>query len=80
LSPVSISLASSNTAEGTISSSSLTFNTGNWNNYQVVTITGEDDFLIDGNIGYFINFGAMSGDPAFSQTIPPLSITNMDND
>jgi hypothetical protein len=80
LSPVSISLASSNTAEGTISSSSLTFNTGNWNNYQVVTITGEDDFLMDGNIGYFINFGAMSGDPAFSQTIPPLSITNMDND
>ncbi len=80
LTPVSISLASSNTAEGTISTSSLTFNTGNWNNYQVVTITGEDDLLIDGNINYFINFGSMSGDPAFTQTIPPLSVTNMDND
>ena len=36
-------LTSENTEEATLSSSSLTFSTGNWNTAQTVTITGVDD-------------------------------------
>ncbi|MCX7998889.1 MAG: hypothetical protein N3A69_08055, partial [Leptospiraceae bacterium] len=78
---VTISISSSNTAEGTVSPSSLTFTSANWNNLQVVTITGVDDLVQDGNIVYTIGFGTMSSaDSAFNQTIPSVTVTNQDND
>jgi hypothetical protein len=77
---VSIAISSSNTAEGTVSPASLTFTNGNWNNYQVVTITGVNDFVVDGNIAYNVQFGAMTGNAAFTTTIGSLSATNNDND
>ncbi|HRG76003.1 MAG TPA: hypothetical protein PLX69_15695 [Leptospiraceae bacterium] len=79
-SSVTIPISSSNTSEGTVSPASLTFTTANWNTLQVVTITGVDDPVADGNIAYNINFGAMTGDATFSTTIPSLSATNSDND
>ncbi len=42
-------LTSENTEEATLSSSSLTFSTGNWNSAQTVTITGVDDDEDDGD-------------------------------
>ncbi|MFN7982691.1 MAG: hypothetical protein U0Q11_12600 [Vicinamibacterales bacterium] len=51
---VTIGLSSSNTAEGTVSPSSVTFTSGNWNTPQTVTITGVDDFAIDGPVAYSI--------------------------
>ncbi|MFN7982693.1 MAG: hypothetical protein U0Q11_12610 [Vicinamibacterales bacterium] len=47
-----IGLSSSNTAEGTVSPSSVTFTSGNWNTPQTVTVTGVDDFLVDGAVAF----------------------------
>ena len=79
-SSVTIPVSSSNTLEGTVSTASLTFTTANWNTLQVVTITGVNDLVADGNIAYNIVFGAMTGNAAFTTTIPSLSATNSDND
>src|SRR5206468_3708670 len=49
---VSIVLSSSDTTEGTVLSTSLTFTSANWNVAQTVTVTGVDDLTADGNIAY----------------------------
>lgn len=79
---VTISLSSSNTAEGTVSPSMLTFTPSNWNTYQVVTITGVNDALLDGDVAYQIVTGAMvSTDANFNGVAcPDVSVTNRDND
>ncbi|MBK6608871.1 MAG: hypothetical protein IPG24_26155 [Leptospiraceae bacterium] len=77
---VSITVSSSNTAEGTVSPTSLSFTNANWNTQQIVTITGINDFVIDGSVSYNINFGAMTGNASFTATIPSLTASNSDND
>ncbi|MCB1191599.1 MAG: hypothetical protein H7A23_06965 [Leptospiraceae bacterium] len=77
---VIIPISSSDTTEGTVSPANLTFTSGNWNTLQVVTVTGVDDLVTDGDIVYSIDFGAMTGDANFTTTIPSLSVTNIDND
>jgi len=47
---VTIGLSSSNTAEGTVAPTSLTFTTANWATAQTVTVTGINDAIDDGNI------------------------------
>ena len=49
---VTIPLASSDTNQGTVSASSLTFTPANWNVAQSVTVTGVNDHIADGNQGY----------------------------
>ncbi|GIR61437.1 MAG: hypothetical protein CM15mP66_08850 [Pseudomonadota bacterium] len=51
---ITIYVASSDTSEGTVSDSSLTFTTTNWNADQTVTITGVADNLSDGDQSYAI--------------------------
>lgn len=79
---VTIGISSSNTNEGTISPSSLTFTFGNWNASQTVTITGVNDYIQDGNIGYTIVTAlATSVDPNYNNLNPPdISVTNNDDD
>ncbi|WP_246052086.1 beta strand repeat-containing protein [Leptospira idonii] len=81
-STVTIPVASSNTAEGTVSVASLSFTTSNWNTMQEVIITGIDDSVADGNIIYAVNLGPMAGGGSGfnGQTLPSVSITNNDND
>ncbi|MDL5513854.1 hypothetical protein QSE00_18680, partial [Arenibacter sp. M-2] len=57
---VTIPLSSSDVSEGTISVTEVVFTTLNWNVAQTVTVTGVDDALVDGNIGYSI----VTGDPS----------------
>ena len=52
------SITSTNTLEGTVSPSSLTFTSTNWNTSRTVTVTGQDDLVQDGNISYAIILGA----------------------
>jgi hypothetical protein len=79
---VSFTVASSDTTEGTIVESSLTFTNGNWSTPQTVTVTGVNDFLIDGSIGYTITTGATtSSDGNYNAlTVSDVSVTNTDND
>ena len=46
---VVVDVSSGDTGEATVSPSPLTFTTGNWNIAQTVTVTGVNDFLIDGD-------------------------------
>ncbi|PJZ75576.1 hypothetical protein CH365_17665 [Leptospira neocaledonica] len=71
---------SSDLTEGTVSPASLTFTSGNFNTPQVVTITGVDDVLTDGNIQYKINFGnSTSSDTNYNNLIlSSVSVTNID--
>ena len=52
---VTIVLSSSDTTEGSVSPSSLTFTSVNWNMPQTVTVTGVDDLVADGNVAYAVN-------------------------
>ena len=79
--PITISVISNNTDEGTVDKSSLTFNSTNWNTNQTVTIAGVDDDLVDGDIGYTITLSVTSGDtPYTSLDDIDISVTNNDDD
>ena len=76
-----IGISSSDTGEGTLSSSSITFATGDWNLWQTVTVTGVDgDALVDGDIGYTIFMGDFtSSDSNFhGVVVDDMSATNID--
>jgi alkaline phosphatase len=79
---VNISLSSSDTTEGTVSPSSLTFTAANWNIDQPVTVKGVDDFEADGNQPYFIvTHPAASSDPVYNGLNPvDVSVVNNDNE
>ena len=79
---VTIGLSSSDTTEGTISLSSLTFTTANWNIPQIVTITGVNDALDDGDIAYtIVTAAATSSDGNYNGlNASDVSVTNTDND
>src|SRR5438045_4606631 len=47
---VIVNLSSSDATEGSLSTTVLTFTSGNWNVAQTVTVTGVDDAVNDGNI------------------------------
>jgi hypothetical protein len=81
-STVSLSLASMDKTEGSVSVSGLTFNSGNWNVAQTVTVKGIDDSLRDGNVSYRIALKAISSlDGSFNGVDPSdLVFTNTDNE
>jgi hypothetical protein len=83
--PVTIGITSSNTAEGTVSPSSLTFTPsgpGIWNAPQTVTITGQDDAIDDDNVVYtIVTAPATSADPSYNGVNPAdVPVTNVDDD
>jgi VCBS repeat-containing protein len=78
---VTINLASSNPAEGLPSISSVTFTPLNWDVPQTVTVTGQNDFVVDGNVAYSIITTTVSSDPLFDGvTAADVNLINNDND
>ncbi|MCB1178297.1 MAG: hypothetical protein KDK36_12000, partial [Leptospiraceae bacterium] len=80
---VTLTLSSSNSSEGNISSSkTIKFSTTNWSNYQKITVRGINDNNIDGDIEYFIQSSTVvSSDPNYSGlNTPKIKIINIDND
>ncbi len=81
---VQIDISSSNEAEGVASPTSLTFTPANALDPQTVTLTGQDDQVIDGTVSYDIdvkvNIGA-TADVNY-QALPAvmLSVDNLDDD
>ncbi len=82
LSPVTLALGSSDSTEGSLSASSLTFDATNWFINQVVTVTGVDDLVHDGDIDYTITIGpSASSDPLYNGINPAdIALVNIDND
>lgn len=58
---VTIPISSSDTSEVTVAPASVTFNAGNWNSPQTVTVTPVDDFAVDGTVPYTILLGTITG-------------------
>ena len=81
-SQVSIDLSSSDTTEGTISPAILIFSTSNWNQAQIVTMTGRNDNEVDGDASYLaITEPAISTDPNYNGRNPAdVEIINLDNE
>jgi predicted GH43/DUF377 family glycosyl hydrolase len=79
---VMVSIQSDDPAEGTASTAMLTFTSSNGMTPQVVTITGVDDFVDDGDAGYAILTGdAASADPAYDGlALADLALSNQDDD
>ncbi len=79
---VTINLSSSDTTEGTISTSTLTFTPADWNVPQTVTVTGVDDALADGMQFYTINLSAAtSTDPNYNGLVSGnVSVGNIDDE
>lgn len=78
---VEIAIESSNTAEGTVDPTSITFTPANWDTPQAITVTGVDDTDDDGDQTYTINFTSSSTDPEYNELdIEGVSVTNTDDD
>ena len=79
---VHINMRSSDITEGRISDDKISFTTENWDREQIITVTGEDDNIVDGNIQYKImTDNAVSDDPVYNNlSVENLDIINKDND
>ncbi|WP_456412425.1 Calx-beta domain-containing protein [Thiolapillus sp.] len=79
---VTIQLYSSNLNEGVIDSNELLFTPDNWNIPQVVTVTGVDDDIYDGDNTYIIVVEqAVSTDPLYQGLDPDdVLVTNLDSE
>jgi hypothetical protein len=78
---VVLSFTSSNPSQGVISPTSVTFNATNWNVAQAVTVTGVDDFIVNGDQPYSVSTSVASGDPSYGGiAVPVVSLTNTEKD
>ncbi len=79
---VTIGIYCNDSTEGTVDTSSLIFTSGNWNIPQVVTVTGVNDVLDDGNQVYkIITDPAVSNDSDYNGLdADDVSFTNVDDD
>ncbi|TAH31449.1 MAG: DUF4347 domain-containing protein [Oscillatoriales cyanobacterium] len=79
---VTFALSSSNVAEGTVSTNSLTFTPANYNQPQTVTVTGVDDLVADGDVVYkIVTAAAVSTDPNYNNLKPDdVTVTNSDKE
>lgn len=77
------SLVPSDFAEIAVTPNNLTFTSSNWNTAQIVTVTGVDDFVADGNTSLTLSTSnATSTDTNYNNIAGPVfpTITNQDND
>ncbi len=84
---VTIAVSSSNMDEGTVSPTELVFSTdsgvvGGWDVPQTVTVTGQDDDVVDGDIAYtIVTAAAVSVDSDYGgMNAADVSATNLDNE
>ena len=79
---VTIALTVSPTTEDRISTASLTFTATSWATPQIVTVTGVDDLVVDGDRDFTVTLApAVSADPRYDN-LDPDDVTgiNRDND
>src|SRR5213075_792023 len=77
---VTVPISSGNTAEGTVSTASLTFTAANWNTPLTVTVTGVDDFIDDGDIAYSIVTSAAARTDGNYSGLNPADVTAVNTD
>ncbi|MBL7904115.1 MAG: HYR domain-containing protein, partial [Bacteroidales bacterium] len=80
---VTITLSSDDLTEGDVTSATtLTFTPANWNVAQTVTVTGIDEFIVDGDVAYdIVTSAASSADLKYNNmVVDDVTMTNIDND
>ncbi len=77
---VTIDLSSSNPAEGTVDPATLVFTEENWDEPQTVTVTGVDDAVLDGDIGYTIVTEPAIGGDYTGLNAADVSVANLDDE
>ena len=79
---VMVNVTSSDTTEGTVSPTTLTFSSTDFNTPQRVTVRGMNDDDDDGNVNFTVTFSKpISADPNYSSVAPrSFSFVNVDND
>jgi len=85
-----ITVTSSDTSEGLLSSTGgapfttsvdLFFSAATWDVPQTVTVQGQTDGIVDGDITYPVNLTVASGDPLYDGiAAPSVSVTNLNED
>ena len=78
--PVTIEVSSTKEEEGTVNKTTLNFDSTNWYNPQTVIVSGEDDYVPDGDINYEIELDPKTSiDNNYkSLEIVKISATNLD--
>jgi hypothetical protein len=81
-SEVVIGVNSTRPDEGSTLPKSVTFNSGNWNVPQTVTVTGVNDCVVDGDVKYRVIVGrALTSDPNYAGAKgQDLNYLNLDDD
>jgi len=80
-SEVKVPVVSSNTLEGKVTPALLTFTPANYATAQVVTVTGQNDSLVDGNQAYTVTVGPSTSDDAnYAGLSQSVKVTNTDDD
>ncbi len=78
---VSTTITSNDITEGSVSTNEIVFTPLNWDTPQTITVTGVDDDIDDGNIGYTILLSiASSTDENYQINPADVAVTNTDND
>ncbi len=80
---VTITLSSSDSTEcDVLDKTTLTFTPSNWNTPQLVTVTGKDENIVDGDVDFdIITSTASSTDPKYNgMAVDDVTFTNEDND
>ena len=85
--PVVITVTGMDAGEGTVSSTSITFlpvaapASQAWDAPQVITVSGLDDFVDDGDVAYALTFTPSGADSTYGGLTPKtFTVTNLDND
>ncbi len=81
-SDVVINISGLDATEGSLDVSTLTFTPANWNEVQTVTVTGQDDAEVDGDINYTLTLTVddAGSDDSYDGLSETVAVTNLDND
>eukprot|EP01063_Lacrimia_lanifica_P020171 TRINITY_DN2750_c0_g1_i2.p1 TRINITY_DN2750_c0_g1~~TRINITY_DN2750_c0_g1_i2.p1 ORF type:complete len:2588 (+),score=575.87 TRINITY_DN2750_c0_g1_i2:1293-9056(+) len=80
-SPVTLSLTSDDTSEGELSVASVTFDAVSWSTGQTVTVTGQEDYIVDMDVVVSVQFVTASADSLYAAITPSdVLVTNVDDD
>ncbi|HEX8552857.1 MAG TPA: Calx-beta domain-containing protein [Abditibacteriaceae bacterium] len=77
---VTLTVASNDGTEGTVSPTTLTFTSQNYRTPQTVTVTGVDDTVRDGDKTYAVRFTSSSTSPEYQGKVVSAPVINRDNE
>jgi hypothetical protein len=80
LADVVIAVSTGDATEGAVAPATLTFTAATWSVAQAVTVTGVDDLIADGPVGFTIHLASASADAGYAGRTGTASVTNGDDD